>query len=223
METANKGIITIIRHGEALHNITRDYAFPDPPLTEKGLSDARQLSIDSTPDLIIVSPMTRTIQTATEAFGFLILSPDRKIKTQVWPELREAHDHICCKGSIKEEMMTKFPGFDFSDCHDEWDYPPHTTESAVARGEEVRRKLRGLAEMHKHIVLVTHRGFAAFLVPGKRFQTCEVRKFRFAKNEELEERRYAVNVDTLERQDFGPNLLLLLESEEKVTQETVKT
>jgi broad specificity phosphatase PhoE len=153
-------------------SITRDYAFPDPPLTEKGRSDAHKLSLSSIPDLIIISPMTRTIQTAIAVFGPLILGSEPKIKVQIWPELREAHDHICCQGSSKEEMMIKFPDFNFSGCHDEWDYPTHTTESAVARGEEVRRKLRGLIEKHKHIVLITHRGFVAFLVQGPRFQTC---------------------------------------------------
>ncbi|KAN0104915.1 phosphoglycerate mutase-like protein [Hyaloscypha variabilis] len=217
----SEGIITIIRHGEALHNITRDYAFPDPPLTEKGLSDAHKLSLSSIPDLIITSPMTRTIQTAITVFGPLILGSEPKIKVQIWPELRGAHNHICCQGSSKEEMI-KFPDFDFSGCHDEWDYPTHTTESAVARGEEVRRKLRGLIEKHKHIVLITHRGFVAFLVQGPRFQTCEIetQDFRFASDEENEEGRSAVNIDTLERQDFGPNLLLQLENEKCGSQET---
>ncbi len=116
--------------------------------------------------------MTRTTHTAIAVFGPLTLGPDPQVKMQIWPELREAHDHICCQGSSKQEMTSKFPDFDFSGCHDDWDYPSHTNESAVARGEEVRRKLRGLTEVHKHIVLVTHRGFVAFLVQGPRFQTC---------------------------------------------------
>jgi broad specificity phosphatase PhoE len=92
----------------------------------------------------------------------------------VWPELREAHDALFCKGIAKAEMRIKFPDFDFSKCRDEWDYDPHTVDSAVARAEEVRRKLRSLALNYKHIVLVTHRGFAAFLVKGSRFQTCGI-------------------------------------------------
>jgi broad specificity phosphatase PhoE len=159
-------------------SIDREYAFPDPPLTDKGLSDARQITIGHVPDLIIVSPMTRTIQTASQAFGNLISGPNPTVEVQVWPELREAHDAICNQGITKQEMMAKFPGFDFSHCHDEWNYPQNTLEGAVARAEEVRRKLRNLIRTYKRIVLVTHRGFAAFLVQGPRFQTCGMPKDR---------------------------------------------
>jgi len=134
------GVITIIRHGEALHkyillryrnsdgiaessSIDREYAFPDPPLTEKGLSDAAKIIIGEAPDLIIVSPMTRTIQTAVHSFRNLFSGPNLTVKVQVWSELREAHDAICNQGVAKEKMMAKFPNFDFTDCHDEWDHP----------------------------------------------------------------------------------------------------
>jgi hypothetical protein len=148
---------------------------------------------------------------------------------QVWPELREAHDAICNQGITEQEMMAKFPGFDFSNCLDKWGYPQYTLKSAVARAEEVRRKLRNLVRTHQHIVLVTHRGLAAFLVQGPRFKNCgmfiliqiirerieltrviERRSYRFATSDKLKERGYAINVNTLERQDFGPDLLLAL-------------
>jgi hypothetical protein len=36
-------------------SIDREYAFPDPSLIEKGLSDVREITIEHVPDLIISS------------------------------------------------------------------------------------------------------------------------------------------------------------------------
>lgn len=201
-------IVQIIRHGESLHNVDRSYSCRDPPLTEKGLSDASLITVDGTPDLIILSPMTRTIQTAIQAFGPLISGPSPRVQVAVWPELREAHDAVCNKGLSKAEMTAKFPNLDFGLCPDEWSYPPHTVEGATARAEAVRGKLEKIAASRKNIAIVTHRGFIAFLVSGSRFNTCEVRSYRFANAEEVQAQRHGVHTDTLQPHDFGPTLLM---------------
>lgn len=156
------------------NSVNHNYAFPDPPLTEKGFSDARQIRLPKTPDLIIISPMTRTVQTAIQAFEDLISGPNPTAKVQIWPDLREAHYKICNRGIARQELVAKFPDFDFSECHEQWDYPPHAIEGAVIRAREVREKLRKLATKHNHILLITHRAFIAFLVQGERFKTCGV-------------------------------------------------
>lgn len=55
--------VHIIRHGQSLHNVDRGYPGRDPPLTEKGESDAKLIRIPSStdsdsdlPDLILISP-----------------------------------------------------------------------------------------------------------------------------------------------------------------------
>ena len=59
-----------VRHGEALHNVRGEFAsnklIRDPWLTPKGEEQAIQLGteLDQKFDLVIVSPMRRTIQTA---------------------------------------------------------------------------------------------------------------------------------------------------------------
>ena len=116
--------------------------------------------------------MTRIIQTALIALNPFNETSAFKIEVQVWPDLREAHDAICNKGVSRAEMAAKYPEFDFLDCPVDWDYPPHTVEGATTRAESVRKRLRGLSTTYKNIVLITHRGFIAFLVQGKRFDVC---------------------------------------------------
>lgn len=121
--------------------------------------------------------MTRTIQTAIAVFGDKIMAPEATIEVQIWPELREGYDHaICNQGVAGSELMAKFPfpAWDFGTCHEEWDYDSHTFDGAQLRAEEVRRKLKVLIDSgrYDHILLVSHRGFIAFLVQGERFATC---------------------------------------------------
>ncbi|KAM5343980.1 hypothetical protein ACJ41O_012517 [Fusarium nematophilum] len=163
--------IHILRHGQALHNVDRGYPHRDPPLTEVGTQQASNVALPAQPDLIVVSPMTRTIQTALIAFPQLLDSPSAavRVKVQVWPDLREAHDAICNKGVSRADMAAKFPQFDFSACPEEWDYPAHSFDGAAARAERVRNRLKELSLSYNNIMLITHRGFIAFLVKGERF------------------------------------------------------
>ena len=73
-------MIYFIRHGESLANAARDagstatYLMEDPQLSEKGVRDAARLSWEMSqlphpPELVVVSPLRRTMQTAALAFG----------------------------------------------------------------------------------------------------------------------------------------------------------
>ncbi|KAM0353047.1 hypothetical protein ACHAPU_001933 [Fusarium lateritium] len=158
-------------------------------------------------------------------FGHLIR--DSKTEVQVWPDLRESHDAICNKGISRADLGAKFPDLDFSTCPEEWDFPAHTPDDATARAERVRRRLKETAVLggYKDILLVTHRGIAAFMVQGERFKVCgkelkamgagtlltwytEYRSYQFADDDDVEKDRYGVNVDTGLKQDFGPSLLI---------------
>lgn len=90
----------------------------------------------------------------------------------IWPDLREAHDTECNKGLPRLAMEMKYPQLDFPSCSAEWDYGPHTSEAATNRAEKVRKALRELPAHYKHIAIITHRGFIAYLVPGARFNVC---------------------------------------------------
>lgn len=203
-------LVHIIRHGQSLHNIHRGYPHRDPPLTDAGHEATKQINLSAVPDLIVISPMTRTIQTAMNAFPSSIGSPPTGTEVQIWPDLREAHDAICNQGISRADIAAKFPHLDFSECPEEWNHPPHTIETATIRAEKVRRRLQDLSKVYKNIALITHRGFIAFLVKGDRYDVCETRSYRFGTEEEAEadSLRFGVNVDTKVQQDFGPTVLV---------------
>ena len=209
--------VHIIRHGEALHNVQRGYPHRDPPLTKAGNVSTKRVNLSVQPDLILISPMTRTIQTAINMFPFLTDAASFNIPVQIWPELREANDAVCNKGLSRKELASNFPQFDFSECHEEWDYPEHSIEGATERAEGVRRRLKELCATYGNIAVITHRGIKAFLVKGKRFGLAETRCYRFATEEEARDDniRRGINSDTLEEQDFGPTVLILNESQRK--------
>lgn len=154
------------------HSVERGYSHRDPPLTEAGQVAATRIELPASPDLIIISPMTRTIQTALLAFDHLIGVSPFKADVQVWPDLREAHDANCNKGLPRAEIAAKFPQFHFLECPEEWDYPAHTVEGATLRAERVRQHLKVIGGTYKNIALITHRGLTAFLVQGQRFDLC---------------------------------------------------
>ncbi|KAH8641775.1 hypothetical protein IG631_04716 [Alternaria alternata] len=210
-------LVHIVRHGEALHNVQRGYPDRDPPLTKAGNTSTKRINLNVRPDLILISPMTRAIETAMNLFPFLTGAGPWEVPTQIWPDLREANDAICNKGLSRAELVSKFPQFDFSECHEEWDYPEHSIESATTRAENVRRRLKHLSATYSNIVVITHRGIKAFLVKGKRFGLAETRCYRFATEEETQDDkiRRGVNTDTGEEQDFGPTVLILEESQRK--------
>ncbi|CAG9986484.1 unnamed protein product [Clonostachys byssicola] len=212
--SASMATIHILRHGEARHNVVKPYPYRDPSLTGDGIRQAEKVLLPAKPDLIIVSPMTRTIQTTLVAFRQFLdeSSAPAKTEVQIWPELREAHDAICNKGVGRAEIAAAFPQFDFSSCPEEWDYPPHSVEGATLRAETVRRRLMNLSASYENIFLVTHRGLIAFLVEGPRFDVCECRSYRFASADEVENQRYGTHEHTGDKLDFGPSLLVPLSS-----------
>ncbi|KAG9193671.1 hypothetical protein G6011_03706 [Alternaria panax] len=211
-------LVHIIRHGEALHNVQRGYPDRDPPLTKAGNASTKRINLTIRPDLILISPMTRTIETAMNVFPSLTEAGPFDIPTQIWPDLREANDAICNKGLSRTELASKFPQFDFSECREEWDYPEHSVEGATVRAETVRRRLKDLSATHNNIAVITHRGIKAFLVKGKRFGLAETRCYRFATQDEAQDDkiRRGINTDTQEEQDFGPTVLILEEGQRKV-------
>ncbi|KAI9655635.1 MAG: hypothetical protein M1831_004787 [Alyxoria varia] len=210
-------LVHIVRHGQSLHNVDRGYPHRDPALTEEGQALTKHIKIPTVPDLILISPMTRTIQTAMNVFPSMFDSALSNAEVQIWPDLREAHDANCNKGVSRAELLAKFSQFNFDECPEEWDHPPHTIDGATARAEAVRGRLKELSNKYSNIAIVTHRGFIAFLVKGDRYDVCETRSYRFSTYEEagMESCRIGTNVDTTKLQDFGPTVLVPYDVQER--------
>ncbi|KZV89023.1 phosphoglycerate mutase-like protein [Exidia glandulosa HHB12029] len=191
--------IHMIRHGEALHNVDREYAEVDPPLTERGLREAIALGQrlawqNFAPSAIVTSPMTRTIQTALALFPELLQHKFAAgMPLHIWPELREAHDAICNKGRPRAELQAAYPDLDLSLCSEFWDYEAHSFESAIERAEVVRKRILSLP------------GFLAFLVQTvTRFENLELRTYRVAENLDG---RFGTH-ENGDFCDFGPTLFV---------------
>ena len=116
-----KKILYLIRHGTALHNVNYETmgesAFTttrDTPLVEKGISDAKLLNSTwenkDKIELILVSPLTRTLETADIIFDNY---PAPIIALDCLKEHPQSH-HICNKMSDKDSLIAKFPRIDFS-------------------------------------------------------------------------------------------------------------
>ncbi|RSL46209.1 hypothetical protein CEP54_013948 [Fusarium duplospermum] len=110
--------IHILRHGQGRHNVQRGYPYRDPPLTEVGCEQAKAVrrALSVKPDLILVSPMTRTIQTMNIVFGHLFndSSGNKKVEVQVWPELREAQTQSATKGYLEQSWPPKHRSYQFA-------------------------------------------------------------------------------------------------------------
>lgn len=168
----SRRIFSLYRELLTVYSVDRNYPSRDPPLTKHGIEHAKSIRPPFIPDLILISPMTRALQTAILAFPDLIGTSHPEIEVQIWPELREAHDAPFNKGVGRAEISEKFPQFDFSSCPEEWDHAPHSTVTATVRAEGVRLRLKELAEKYRDILVISHRGFLAFMVQGSRFQVC---------------------------------------------------
>ena len=80
--------LLLIRHAQALHNATSDWSIHDPPLSKLGEEQSKELQeslknsqIANQVELIVVSPMRRTLQTASIGLEWLIKDKGIKVLT----------------------------------------------------------------------------------------------------------------------------------------------
>mmetsp|Transcript_14775 Transcript_14775/g.29127 ORF Transcript_14775/g.29127 Transcript_14775/m.29127 type:complete len:282 (-) Transcript_14775:122-967(-) len=135
----------IIRHGEGHHNVAQrewrakadwdgvsepytidtdpDFRYEDPALTDKGEGEARLLQARASaikPEILLVSPMRRAIQTGLLAFEAAVNCGSLKALA-----VELAHErggkHTCDKRLSKKESVALFPKVDFSLIKDEQD------------------------------------------------------------------------------------------------------
>ena len=130
-------IITLVRHGQAEHNATRNFLVHDPSLTPLGEAQCHELSKEfpSEPpvDLLVSSPLKRTIQTTLLGFKKQVESG---VKVEILAELQEVGELPCDTGSSRDDLEKEelFQGLYFSSLPDDWNSKALYVLSGILRG-----------------------------------------------------------------------------------------
>ena len=123
-----------IRHGTALHNIlfwemgNNAYTkYRDTPLMHEGLMEANKLNetweeLDNI-ELIIVSPLFRTLQTARGIFNNTNVFKTNCIANDLIIEYPLGDNEICNFRKNKSFLKKNFPNVIFSDIKEDFDWP----------------------------------------------------------------------------------------------------
>ncbi|KAM0351781.1 hypothetical protein ACHAPU_002293 [Fusarium lateritium] len=190
--------IHCVRHGQGVHNLSHaNHHLPDPELTPLGEEQARALCTRfpelANVELIVASPLRRTIQTALLAFPSQLESG---LQVLALPEVQEASNLLCDTGSDLSAIKAEFenlpvdlrlvePGWQIK--QGKW---APAAGSLLERAQLARQWLSERPE--SEIVVITHGCFLHFLTDdwvnsvnsqATDWANAEVRSFTFAQDE----------------------------------------
>ncbi|KAH8648803.1 histidine phosphatase superfamily [Tricladium varicosporioides] len=183
--------LILIRHAEALHNLTKDYTTHDPPLTAEGLEQCTQLStylqenlhLANKAELIVTSPMQRTLQTTKKALEWLV---ERGVPVIALAELQETTTNNIDIGRPIPELKKEWPWIDWSSIDPVFPAKEgiyeFSKDALLKRGEATRKWLRNRPE--KVIAVVGHAGFLRIGLCHRKFGNADYRVFEFKDNGE---------------------------------------
>jgi len=156
--------IVLIRHGQAEHNVNEDYTIFDPALTKLGVQQSKDLSVKFSSiniDLIVVSPLRRTVQTAANIFSSEKYNSVSIIANEL---CRESYGLVVCDKrsnltAIKEEFASSKVDFSLIATEEDtwWESDKEPPEHLEQRVREFYRFLKSRPE--SNIAVVTHHGF----------------------------------------------------------------
>ena len=160
--------VFLIRHGEALHNINfkifgKDTYFDkknlDAPLTNTGISQAKTLGntwlYKNNIDLILVSPLTRTLQTATNIFPENNIPMIALDSIKEYPQGKHTPNIRKNKNDLKE--LWKNIDFDLIEKNDRFIGKKETEEQLNNRVQNVKNYIISINK--KNIAIVSHSTF----------------------------------------------------------------
>lgn len=153
-------LLTLVRHGEAQHNVGRRHHLPDTYLTDLGESQCRELCehFPASPviDLLVSSPLHRTLQTTQIGFAAQVA----QLGIEVLPELQECSSLPCDTGTAREllEANERFRGINFARCVDGWNSKKgEWAPDSASLKERARRARCWIKERDEsHVVAVVH-------------------------------------------------------------------
>jgi len=176
--------VYFIRHAQSAFNAVHDPRKPDPmifdaPITELGKTQAqkarrrvKKLNIET----VIVSPFTRTLQTASWIFG-------HKFPFQISADVREQLCNSCDVGSTPAELSMIYPHLDFSHLAERWWYDGEKDHRGISvEPEEVlMERAKNFASHLKRenihsTAIVSHGNFIRAMT-GVKPENCEIIEF----------------------------------------------
>ena len=177
--------IYLIRHGQSTFNAHCESCGGDPMLFDARLSDlgvaqvadARQAAAGIGADLIVVSPLTRALQTASGIFG------DRRIPTIVSSLHRERLESSCDVGRAPALLAPEFPMFDFDHLADIWWHDGEKDDRGIAVepdhsfSRRVGEFSRWIAARPEATLAVVGHGTFFHSLAGRYLQNCEIMKY----------------------------------------------
>ncbi len=179
--------IYLIRHAQSQFNAVFDQDKPDPmifdaPITELGKSQAtnareqiRHLELAR----IIVSPLTRTLQTADLIFG-------QKFPVEVNATVREQLSHSCDVGRTPEQLTGEFPHHDFSNLQQCWwhdeekDHRGISVEPEHVLHQRAAEFVGYLKQIRAHSTAVVSHGNFIRALTGAQPDNCQIIEFDLA-------------------------------------------
>eukprot|EP00565_Helicotheca_tamesis_P004781 CAMPEP_0185735678 /NCGR_PEP_ID=MMETSP1171-20130828/25922_1 /TAXON_ID=374046 /ORGANISM="Helicotheca tamensis, Strain CCMP826" /LENGTH=292 /DNA_ID=CAMNT_0028406065 /DNA_START=161 /DNA_END=1039 /DNA_ORIENTATION=- len=222
----NVKTVHFLRHGQGFHNLMADlakaegrdwvqythtpenpYIMPeilDAPLTQKGRNQARLIqpriaTLPNKPELVVLSPNCRAIQTGLIAFQELLPPTNSNVPFLAHEMVREENGvHTCDKRRPTSQAAAEFPQVDFSLIETEEDviFRNDRRETKMEIGERIYKFMEWLADRpERHVAVSSHSGWLMTVFNGileceeslkPWFQTGEMRsvKLVFTKQEE---------------------------------------
>jgi broad specificity phosphatase PhoE len=180
--------VHFLRHAQSAFNEVYADGDPDPMLFDAPLSAlghkqvtaARAEFGDLRFDVILVSPLTRALQTATGIFG------DRGMTMEVESQHREYLENSCDVGRHPRALAADFPGLGFDHLDAAWWYREsedhNHVDSPVVVQEPMDRFFDRIeafreslwARPEDRILVVGHATFFQHFSGGKKFANCEL-------------------------------------------------
>ena len=169
--------VILVRHGEGHHNATRDFKLDDPRLTERGVEQARALRLHpllADAELVAVSPLSRAVQTALEAFdGGSCPAGTRFVLSPLHAECSFSR---CDKGRPKSALAADFPQIasweGFAELREDWMHPRSDRSNWRTKRLPAFREWLA-AQPERRVVAVGHGEFFRGLC-GRALDNCEV-------------------------------------------------
>tara|TARA_B100001093_G_C26434907_1_gene845586 strand:+ start:74 stop:745 length:672 start_codon:yes stop_codon:yes gene_type:complete len=168
--------LALIRHGEAEHNVRFKYIGKeaynekqDTRLTMLGKNQADNLGIKwenkNKIDLVIVSPLSRALETATRIFKDMDIPMICLDSLTEYPQ----HSELCNKKRNKSELQKEYPLIDFLRItHETVKWNPKKKESIKELNDRVNFIKKWIFwRKEKNIAIVAHSSFLAQFMHGK--------------------------------------------------------